>query len=202
MSNQNRHVTPDDIRAQIRNDSKARQQLDSLKKLHASEDVLLGMLVVLANYSPSWDAFEVHTADESGPGLDRRQIRAAVKKIREASALIDRTRWLLYTKDLTQLAEADMERLPQRVLAFANDLERALLRDDLSPNALSIADSALLMLMVYLKRVTGEFRDKAVCELLMAVLGEQTNETALNQWRYRHQELIQTKLNFKLPQTT
>jgi hypothetical protein len=207
MSREGSHLSASDIRARIIQDGVARQHFEQLNSKGVHESVLLGMLVNLGNYSPAWDAFKVNTS-----GLDRRQVRAAAKKIRNAADLMRKTRWLLFTKDLSLEQETAIEGpspplslealnefrgLPKSVLEFADGLERALRRPEFSPQALTIRDSALVMLLVYLKKITGGYQDSAVCELLRAGLNEEIDETALNQWRYRHKKLIDAKVKFK-----
>jgi hypothetical protein len=169
------------------------------------------MLVKVGNYSPHWYAFEMNTG-----GLNRRQVRAAVKKIRNAADLMRRTRWLLHTKDLSPkdhlLLEGpepispetldEFRGLPKSVLHFAERLERALRRPEFSPHKHTIQDAALLMLLVYLNRVTRQYRDSAVCELLRAGLKIRIDESALNQWRYRYRKKLEAKLNFKPHRST
>lgn len=187
----------DAIRALIDQDGVARQQFERLKHDGADEAVLLGMLVNLGNYSPDWDAFKVNSG-----GLDRRQVRAAASKIREVATLIDRTRWLLYTKTLTQVQEAELEGLAKMVAKFGDDLNGALSRPDLSHKAPTFWDHALLMLMVYLKKASGKFADSPVSDLLTAVLQKTVDETTVRQWRYRHEKLIDAKLALKPPSIT
>jgi hypothetical protein len=194
-------LSANQIRARINRDGVAHQKFERLMSRGVDEGVLLGMLVNLGNYSSSWDAFEVNTG-----GLDRRQVLAAATKIREAAHLMRKTEWLLLTKDVRyrrtiegSFPPASIENidefrgLPKSVLDFGQRLERALRR----PDAPTCWDAALTMLLVYLKQVTGEYQDSAVCDLLMAGLNRKhINEAALSQWRQRHKKQIEAKLKF------
>jgi hypothetical protein len=205
MSGAGPYVSANEIRARINRDGVAHENFKRLMSLGADEGVLLGMLVNLGN-APVRNAFEVHTGE-----LSRRQVRAAAKKIRKAADLMRKTRWLLFTKVLSLEDEAAIEGswpppsienidefrgLPKSVLDFGRRLERALHRPEFSPDALTAHDDALVMLIFYLKKVTGQYLSAAICELLRAGLNEEVDVTALNEWRYRHKEQIEARLKF------